>query len=101
MIRPRLIFRIIACVNLCFMTWSCSCLADARELVGHWYQAPEDWAYQGQSNIASTGHKSVAKVKLTGGHFWQQVEFNINTAGHHVLDFKKHQHHRTFSPYYL
>ena len=70
------------------MAWSCACLADARELVGHWYQAPEDWVYQGQINLVSTGLKSVAKLKLTGGHFWQQMGFVINTAGNYVLDFK-------------
>lgn len=86
--RPRLIFRIIVCVSVSLMLWSCACLADARELVGHWYQAQEGWVYQGQTNLASTGLKSVAKVKLAGGHFLQQVGFDINTAGDHVLDFK-------------
>jgi hypothetical protein len=70
------------------LSWSCACLADASEIVGAWYQTPEDWTYQGQVDIAAAGLKPVAKVALTGGHFFQQADFDINTAGRHVLDFK-------------
>jgi diguanylate cyclase (GGDEF)-like protein len=70
------------------MAWSCACLADARELAGLWYQAPEAWDYQGQTNLTAAGLKPVAKVTLTGGHFWQQADFDINISGRHVLDFK-------------
>jgi diguanylate cyclase (GGDEF)-like protein len=72
----------------CLLIWSCVCLADARELVGLWYQAPESWVYQGQVDLAAMGLNPAVKVALTGGHFWQQVDFDINTAGRHVLDFK-------------
>ncbi|WP_292435331.1 diguanylate cyclase [Methylobacter sp.] len=70
------------------MLWPCACLADAKEIVGSWYQAPEDWTYDGQADLAATGLKSVAKVALIGGHFFQQADLDINTAGRHVLDFK-------------
>lgn len=70
------------------MAWSCACLADARELAGRWYQAPVGWTYQGQTDLAATELKPIAKVKLTGGHFWQQVDFEIKTAEYHVVDFK-------------
>lgn len=70
------------------MVWSCVCPADVRELAGLWYQVPEGWVYQGQTDLATAGLGPVAKVALTGGHFWQQVDFDINTAGRHVLDFK-------------
>jgi diguanylate cyclase (GGDEF)-like protein len=70
------------------MAWPCACLADARELAGRWYQAPEGWVYQGQADLATEALGSVAKVELTGGHFWQQVDFEIKTTGRHVLDFK-------------
>ncbi len=72
----------------CIMAWSSACLANAFELAGSWYQAPEGWAYQGQSDLAVAGLKPVDKVVLTGGHFWQQADFEIKTAGRHVLDFK-------------
>ncbi|MGZ4982438.1 MAG: diguanylate cyclase, partial [Methylobacter sp.] len=72
----------------CLLIWSCACLADARELAGLWYQAPESWVYQGQVDLAAAGLNPVVKVILTGGHFWHQVDFDINTAGRHVLDFK-------------
>jgi diguanylate cyclase (GGDEF)-like protein len=64
------------------------CLADAHELAGRWYQAPADWIYQGQTDLAAAGLKPVNQVVLTGGHFWQQVDFDISTVGRHVLDFK-------------
>ncbi|HEY8034126.1 MAG TPA: diguanylate cyclase [Methylobacter sp.] len=70
------------------LSWSCACLAEAKEIVGSWYQAPEDWAYHGQVDLAAAGLKPVAKVILTGGHFFQQADFDIDTAGRHVLDFK-------------
>ena len=53
-----------------------------------WYQAPEDGSYQGQVDLAAAGLNPVVKVALTGGHFWLQADFDINTAGRHVLDFK-------------
>ena len=84
-IRPP---RLIACVIACFMAWPCVCLADARELGGPWYQAPENWTYQGQTDLAAAGLKPVANVSLTGGHFWQQTDFVIESTGRHVLDFK-------------
>jgi diguanylate cyclase (GGDEF)-like protein len=70
------------------MSWSSACLADEYELTGSWYQAPDSWIYQAQPDLAMAGLKPVAKVELTGGHFWQQVDFEIKTAGRHVLDFK-------------
>jgi diguanylate cyclase (GGDEF)-like protein len=70
------------------MVWSCVCPADVRELAGRWYQVPDGWVYQGQNSLATAGLGPVAKVALTGGHFWQQVDFDINTAGRYVLDFK-------------
>ena len=75
-------------MGVCLLVWSCACPADARELVGRWYQVPESWVYQGQTDLAAAGFKPVAKVALTGGHFWQQADFDISTAGRHVLDFK-------------
>lgn len=84
----RLKFLMIASVVPCLMAWSCVGLADARELGGLWYQAPEGWAYHGQVDLAAAGLKPVARVELTGGHFWQQADFEIKTAGFHVLDFK-------------
>jgi diguanylate cyclase (GGDEF)-like protein len=70
------------------MAWPCACLAEASEIVGSWYQAPEGWTYQGQVDIAAAGLKPAAKVALIGGHFFQQADFDINTVGRHVLDFK-------------
>lgn len=70
------------------MIWSCACLADVRELAGRWYQVPEGWVYQGQSDLAAARLKPVAQVALTGGRFWQEVDFDITTGGRHVLDFK-------------
>lgn len=70
------------------MAWSAAGLADARELAGRWYQAPENWVYRGQNDLAMEGLRPVDKVELTGGHFWQQADFEIKTAGRHVLDFK-------------
>jgi len=78
----------LACVITCLMGWSCAGLADVRELTGLWYQAPEDWVYQEQTDLAAAGLKPVTKVELTGGRFWKQVDFDINTAGRYVLDFK-------------
>ncbi|MDO9423634.1 MAG: diguanylate cyclase [Methylobacter sp.] len=68
------------------MAWPC--LADMLELAGRWYQAPTDWVYQGQTDLAAAGFKPVTQVALTGGHFWQQADFEINTPGRHVLDLK-------------
>jgi diguanylate cyclase (GGDEF)-like protein len=70
------------------LVWSGTCSADARELAGSWYQAPEVWSYQGQVDLAAAGLNPAVKVALTGGRFWQQADFDINTAGRHVLDFK-------------
>ena len=84
----RMKFGMNACLITCLMAWSSSCLADARELAGLWYQAPVGWVYQGQTDLAAAELKPVAKVELTGGQFWQQADFDINTAGRHVLDFK-------------
>jgi diguanylate cyclase (GGDEF)-like protein len=70
------------------LSWSLSCLADAKEIAGSWYQAPEGWTYQGQGDITVAGLRPVAKVALTGGHFFQQADFDIDTPGRHVLDFK-------------
>lgn len=85
---PRLALWVIACAISCFMVWPSACMADVRELAGLWYQVSEDWSYQGQTDLAVAGLKPVAKVELTGGHFWQQVDFDIKTAGRQVLDFK-------------
>ncbi|MGZ4956554.1 MAG: sensor domain-containing diguanylate cyclase [Methylobacter sp.] len=84
----RLALKTIVCLIACLIAWPCVCTADVRELAGSWYQAPESWPYQGQTDLAVAGLKPVANVTLTGGHFWQQVDFDINTAGRHVLDFK-------------
>lgn len=65
-----------------------ACLAEARSLLGAWYQAPLAWDYQGQSDLAVAELKPIAKVELTGGHFWQQADFDIVTPGQYVLDFK-------------
>ena len=58
------------------------------EITGTWYQAPPDWAYRGQTDLAATDLQPVAKVSLTGGQFWQQAELEVRTAGRYVLDFK-------------
>jgi diguanylate cyclase len=70
------------------MAWLVTCQAGTRELAGRWYQAPESWVYRGQNDLAMEGLRPVDKVELTGGHFWQQADFEIKTAGRHVLDFK-------------
>ncbi|PKM10604.1 MAG: diguanylate cyclase [Gammaproteobacteria bacterium HGW-Gammaproteobacteria-3] len=75
-------------MTICLMVWSGACLADARELTGFWYQAPGDWGYQGQADLAMTGLKPVTQVNLTGGHFWQQADFEIKIPGRYVIDFK-------------
>jgi len=75
-------------IAVCLLIGSGVCSADARELAGLWYQASEDWSYQGQVDLAAAGLKPADKVALTGGRFWHQVDFDINTAGRHVLDFK-------------
>ena len=84
----RMKFGMIACLITSLMLGSCACLANAREIAGLWYQAPMDWAYQGQTDLAAAGFDPVAKVALIGGHFWQQADFEINTGGRYVLDFK-------------
>lgn len=84
----RIVSKMIACLIASLMLWPCACLANAKEIVGSWYQAPEDWTYDGQADLAVTELKPVAKVALIGGHFFQQADFDINTAGRHVLDFK-------------
>ena len=70
------------------LPWANACLAEVRELTGTWYQAPPDWVYRGQTDLAATDLQPVAKVSLTGGHFWQQAEFEVTSAGRYVLDFK-------------
>lgn len=84
----RLTSRIVACIVAALMAWSGACLAEARELGGHWYQAQAGQAYLGRADLAAAGLKPVAKVALTGGHFWQQAEFDIQAAGRYVVDFK-------------
>ncbi len=78
----------IVCLITSLMAGSRACLADAREIAGLWYQAPLDWTYQGQTDLAAAGLEPVATVALIGGHFWQQADFEIDTPGRHVLDFK-------------
>jgi hypothetical protein len=58
------------------------------ELSSPWYQAPEDWRYQNQTDFTATGLRPVNQVNLTGGHFWKQVDFEVNKPGRYVLDFK-------------
>jgi diguanylate cyclase (GGDEF)-like protein len=84
---PHIVFSMVVCL-IVSLSWSLSCLADAKEIAGSWYQAPEGWTYQGQGDITVAGLRPVAKVALTGGHFFQQADFDIDTPGRHVLDFK-------------
>jgi len=83
----RLRFLSVLVFWLC-LPWANACLADVREITGTWYQAPPDWVYRGQTDLAVAGLQPVAKVSLTGGRFWQQAEFEVSTAGRYVLDFK-------------
>jgi diguanylate cyclase (GGDEF)-like protein len=80
--------RIVAFFLLALMGWTSICYAEVRDLVGAWYQAPADWTYRGQTDIAAEGLQPVAKVALTGGYFWHQADFDVVTAGRYVLDFK-------------
>jgi len=72
----------------CLMLWSCHAWAEVLELSSPWYQAPEDWRYQNQTDFTATGLRPVNQVNLTGGHFWKQVDFEVNKPGRYVLDFK-------------
>jgi diguanylate cyclase (GGDEF)-like protein len=78
----RVVFLIVS------LSWPCIGLADAEEIAGTWYQAPEAWSYRGQTDLSAEGLKPVTKVALTGGRFFQQADFDIKTAGRYVIDFK-------------
>ncbi len=72
----------------CLMLWTFPCMADMDGLAGPWYETPEDLSYQGHTDFAAAGLQPVSNVKLTGGHFRKQADFEIKTAGRYVLDFK-------------
>ena len=84
----RLMFPLPVYVMACLMLWSCHAWAEVLELSSPWYQAPEAWRYQNQTDLAATGLRPVNQVNLTGGHFWKQVDFPVNKPGRYVLDFK-------------
>jgi diguanylate cyclase (GGDEF)-like protein len=78
----RVVFLIVS------LSWPCIGLADAEEIAGTWYQAPEAWSYRGQTDLSAEGFMPVTKVALTGGRFFKQADFDIKTAGRYVIDFK-------------
>ncbi len=84
----RLMFPLPFYVMACLMLWSCHAWAEVLELSSPWHQAPEGWRYQNQTDFAATGLRPVNQVNLTGGHFWKQVDFEVNKPGRYVLDFK-------------
>ncbi len=65
-----------------------SVFAAPVDMQGSWYQAPSDWKYQGQSQLADAGLAKVAQLSATGGRFWYQADFKLGEAGTYVLDFK-------------
>ncbi|QFY43574.1 hypothetical protein F6R98_13870 [Candidatus Methylospira mobilis] len=87
-IRLHLKFRIMVYAAACLTAWSCASLADAHTLAGNWFKEPDSWVYQGQIDLADAGLEPIDKIYLTGGRFWQQADFEVNTSDHYVLDFK-------------
>ncbi|HSH73898.1 MAG TPA: diguanylate cyclase [Methylophilaceae bacterium] len=64
------------------------CHASPLDFKGQWYQAPLDWQYVNQHNIADASLIPVAKLSVTGGHYIFQSDFKLEQAGSYVIDFK-------------
>ena len=66
-----------------------SVFAKPQEISGHWYQSVEEgWALNGQRHLPGSLFKSVSALSLTGGEFWFQGDFVVESAGRYVVDFK-------------
>ena len=63
-------------------------LAQALNTAGQWFQAPPDWVYAGQPELNNIGLTPVRQLNKTGGHYFYETSFNINTAETLVVDFK-------------
>lgn len=75
--------------------------AQPLALNGKWFSASPGWRYAGQSMLDDTNLVPVSRLRLTGGHFLFQADFDIRVAGAKVLDFKNSSviglfHHRIF-----
>jgi len=75
-------------ILISLMTWASACVAQEHDITGTRYEAPADWVYQGQTELANTGLQPVGKISLTGGRYWQSGTFDIAKSGRYVLDFK-------------
>ncbi|MDH5391693.1 MAG: diguanylate cyclase [Gammaproteobacteria bacterium] len=74
---------------LLLFTVTSSCRAAPQPLQISWFQATDSaWTYQNETELASSGLRSVSGVEATGGHFWYQADFSVANSGRYVLDFK-------------
>ena len=63
-------------------------MASPLRLEGSWYQAPADWAYDGQHIPGNAGLTPVDLVSHTGGRFIFEADLSIDEPATQVLDFK-------------
>ena len=63
-------------------------MASPLRLDGNWYQAPADWACDGQHIPDNAELTPVEGVSRTGGRFVFEAELSIVQPGTQVLDFK-------------
>ena len=63
-------------------------MASPLRLDGSWYQAPADWACDGQHIPDNAELTPVEGVSRTGGRFVFEAELSIDQPGTQVLDFK-------------
>ena len=63
-------------------------MASPLRLDGSWYQAPADWACDGQHIPGNAELTPVDSVSRTGGRFVFEAELSIDQPGTQVLDFK-------------
>jgi diguanylate cyclase (GGDEF)-like protein len=73
--------------GLCLLLCACWCQAAPRELAGTWLRVPDGWSYRGEHDLRGAGLEVVGSVSRSGGTFWRQADFEIDTAGRYVLDF--------------
>lgn len=73
--------------GLCLLLCACGCQAAPQDLAGTWLRAPDGWSYRGQEDLRGADLAVVAGVSRSGGTFWHQTDFKLETAGRYVLDF--------------
>lgn len=87
--RPFLSRRIglAAMLLLLIFPWAGSS-AQPMKLDGQWFNAANEWVYNGQSRLNNAGLTPIAKPNLTGGRFFYQADFDVKNNEPLVLDFK-------------